>query len=135
MMVRETEERDRNRSPAYCQRVTAETAAHFGDLPIANKYLGLLAQGKSELAFYRVGPLTTIAWQQLRAGDKAGANKTLDDALAAAAELPSIGRYSIDAAAWLTAALVSAGRKADRARWPLRTTFPRKGRQAASWRR
>ena len=107
IMVNDAQERERNLRPPYCQRVTAQTAADCGDLGTAKTFLDLLAHGKRELAFYRVGPLTSVAWQQLKGADKPGAGKTLDDALAAAADLPTVGRFSIDSAAWLAAALVA----------------------------
>ena len=124
-MEKDAQNKKRNLRPPYCQRVTAETAADCGDLKRAKTYLDLLPQGKVELAFYRVGPLTAIAWQQLAKGEKEGAGKTLDDALAAAASLPLVGRYSVESAAWLAAALVAAGR--DKEAYDLVARFPAKG--------
>ncbi len=49
----------------------------------------------------------------------------MDDALAAAAKLPRVGRYSVESAAWLAAALVAAGR--DKEAYDLVTRFPAKG--------
>jgi len=96
----------------YCQRVTAQTAADCGDLPMARAALDRLPQGKAELVFYRVPPLASIAWQQLKKGDQAGATQTLDQALKTEADcpLPETGNFSVDTAAWLAAALVAAGR-------------------------
>jgi hypothetical protein len=124
-MEQDAKNPERNLRPPYCQRVTAQTAADCGDLKRAKTYLDLLPQGKVELAFYRVGPLTAIAWQHLAKGDKAAAGHALDDALAAAGGLPLIGRYSVESAAWLAAALVAAGR--DHEAHDLVAKYPAKG--------
>ncbi|HUE15490.1 MAG TPA: hypothetical protein VMR25_15095 [Planctomycetaceae bacterium] len=125
LMAQDAREKERNLRPPYCQRVTAQTAADCGDLVTAKTFLDLLSQNKHELNFYRVGPLTSVAWQQLKQADKSAAGKTLDDALAAAADLPTVGRYSIDSAVWLAAALVAGGR--DREALALVTRFPATG--------
>jgi hypothetical protein len=125
IMAHAAQESERNLRPPYCQRLTAQTAADCGDLVMAKTFLERLAKGKRELAFYRVGPLTSIAWQQLKTGDKAATAKTLDDALVAAADLPAFGRASIDSAAWLAAALVAGGR--DREAQTLTARFPASG--------
>ncbi len=109
IMEHATKERDRNLRPPYCQRETAQTAADCGDLGKAKTYLDQLENGKRELD--RVGPLTSVAWQQLKQGEKVEAGKTLESALTAAADLPAIGRYSVDTAVWLAAALVAVGRE------------------------
>ena len=79
---------------------------------MARAALDRLPQGKAELVFYRVPPLASIAWQQLKKGDQAGAAQTLDQALKTEADcpLPETGNFSVDTAAWLAAALVAAGR-------------------------
>jgi hypothetical protein len=110
IMQRDAESRDRNLRPPYCQRVVAHTAADCGKLELAQKYVDLLAQSKRDLAFYQIAPLTSLAWQQLKKGDKAAAGKSLDQAIKAAGNLPSMGRDSIDFSAALAAALVAVGR-------------------------
>jgi hypothetical protein len=123
IMEQATKEHDRNLRPPYCQRATAETAADCGDLGKAKTYLDQLANSKRELD--RVGPLTAVAWQQLKRGEKVEAGKTLENALTAAADLPAIGRYSVDTAAWLAAALVAVGR--DKEAHALVARFPAEG--------
>jgi hypothetical protein len=110
IMQRDAENRERNLRPPYCQRVVAETAADCGKLELAQKYVDLLAQGKRDVAFYQVAPLTSLAWQQLKKGDQAAAGKSLDQAMKAAGNLPNMGRDSIDFSAGLAAALVAVGR-------------------------
>ncbi len=80
-MEKDAQNKERNLRPPYCQRVTAQTAADCGDLKRAKTYLDKLPQGTVELAFYRLGPLTAIALQQLAKSEKEEAGKTLDDAL------------------------------------------------------
>ena len=123
LMARASQEKSHNRSRPLCERLTAHTAADCGDLAMANDFLGRLQHAENGLSFYRVTPLTSIAWQQLKAGDsikagdsvKAGdsatAKKTLVDAVSATAELPTVGTFSIKSAAWLAAALATAGRE------------------------
>jgi|HubBroStandDraft_6_1064221.scaffolds.fasta_scaffold20069_3 hypothetical protein len=123
IMEQATKEHDRNLRPPYCQRATAQTAADCGDLGKAKTYLDQLANSKRELD--RVGPLTAVAWQQLKRGEKVEAGKTLENALTAAADLPAIGRYSVDTAAWLAAALVAVGR--DKEAHALVARFPAEG--------
>ena len=116
---------DRNLRPPYCRRIVAQTAADCGKLELAQKYLAQLPQAKSDLAFYQIAPLTSIAWQQLKKGDQAGAGKSLDQALAATGELPTMGRDSVDFSASLAAALVAVGR--DREAKTLVTRYPASG--------
>jgi len=113
IMQREAESRDRNLRPPYCRRVVAHTAADCGKLELAQKYVDLLAQGKRDLAFYQIAPLTSLAWQQLKKGDEVAAGKLLDQAMKATGNLPSMGRDSIDFSAALAAALVAVGRDQD----------------------
>jgi hypothetical protein len=110
-MASAVNDQNHNRSRVLCERVTGHTAADCGDLQMAAASVERLQHMTSELGFYRVPPLTSIAWQQLKAGDRAAATKTLDQALSAAAELPLVGRFSIESAAWLAAALTAAGRE------------------------
>jgi hypothetical protein len=104
------EDKGHNRSRPLCERITAHTAADCGDLELAGRLLERLQKAENGLIFYRVPPLTSIAWRQLKSGDRTAAGKTLDDCLSAAADLPVEGVFSIDSAAWLAAALTAAGR-------------------------
>jgi hypothetical protein len=110
IMQHDAENPERNLRPIYCQRVVAQTAADCGKLDIAQKYLDLLEKGQRDQAFYRIAPLTSMAWQQLKQGDQAAAGKSLDQAMKATAKLPEMGRESIDFSAALAAALVAVGR-------------------------
>lgn len=110
IMQRSAQTTDRNLRPAYCQRVVAHTAADCGKFDIARKYLDLLEHGQKDLAFYRIAPLTSMAWQQLKQKDESAAGKLLDQAMQATAELPTMGRDAIEFTAQLAAALVAVGR-------------------------
>ncbi len=133
LMARASQEKSHNRSRPLCERITAHTAADCGDLAMANDFLGRLQHAENGLTFYRVLPLTAIAWRQLKAGDKATAKKTLGDAVSATAELPTVGTFSMKSAAWLAAALATAGQEKEARR--LANKFPCKdsaGRLAAA---
>jgi hypothetical protein len=133
LMARASQEKSHNRSRPLCERLTAHTAADCGDLTMANEFLGRLQHAENGLSFYRVTPLTVIAWRQLKAGDRAAAKKTLGDAVSATAELPTVGTFSMKSAAWLAAALATAGQEKEARR--LANKFPCKdsaGRLAAA---
>jgi hypothetical protein len=125
VMQRYAESRDRNLRPPYCRRVVAHTAADCGKLELAQKYVGLLAQGKRDLAFYQIAPLTSLAWQHLKKGDQAAAGKSLDQAMKAAGNIPTMGRDSIDFSVALASALVAVGR--DQEAKELVARFPASG--------
>ncbi len=122
LMARASEEKSHNRSRALCERLTAHTAVACGDLTMANGFLERLQHAENGLSFYRVTPLTAIAWRQLKAGDRATAKKTLGDAVSATAELPTVGTFSMKSAAWLAAALAAAGQ--DKEARTLANKFP-----------
>ncbi len=111
IMARATQDKSHNRSRPLCERLTAHTAVNCGDLAMANDFLGRLQRAENGLSFYRVTPLTALAWRALKSNDQAAAKKALDDALAATAELPIAGSFSIKSAAWLAGALATAGRE------------------------
>jgi hypothetical protein len=110
-MATASADKSHNRSRPLCERITAHTAADCGDLELAGKLLERLQKAENGLSFYRVPPLTSIAWRHLKAGDRAAAVKTLDDSLSAAVDLPVEGVFSIDSAAWLAGALTAAGKE------------------------
>jgi hypothetical protein len=113
LMSSAAQDQGHNRSRPLCDRIVAHTAADCGNLEVASKFLEPLKNAENGLSFYRVGPLTAIAWWHLKSGDKATAEKNLDESSKAAADLPVEGIFSIDAAAWLAAALTAAGRDKD----------------------
>ncbi len=110
MMSSAAQDQGHNRSRPLCDRIVAHTAADCGNLELASKFLGPLNNAENGLTFYRVPPLTAIAWWHLKSGDKAAAEKSLEESSKAAADLPGEGVFSIDASAWLAAALTAAGR-------------------------
>ncbi|HXY37260.1 MAG TPA: hypothetical protein VEI07_23730, partial [Planctomycetaceae bacterium] len=114
LMARAAEDKSHNRSRPLCQRLTAHTAAECGDLETAGKFLEMLEHAENGLTFYRVPPLTSLAWRDLTGGrheaPRASPGGPLDEATRAAADLPVEGAFSLDAAAWLAAALTVAGR-------------------------
>jgi hypothetical protein len=107
LMSSAAQDQGHNRSRPLCDRIVAHTAADCGNLEIASKFLEPLKNAENGLSFYRVGPLTAIAWWHLKSGDKAAAEKNLDESSKTAADLPVEGIFSIDAAAWLAAALTA----------------------------
>jgi len=113
MMSSAAQDQGHNRSRPLCDRIVAQTAADCGNLELAAKFLERLNNAENGLTFYRVPPLTAIAWRHLKSGDKAAAEKALDESSKAAADLPVEGVFSIDASAWLAAALTAAGREKD----------------------
>ncbi|HEV3298645.1 MAG TPA: hypothetical protein VG055_03355 [Planctomycetaceae bacterium] len=113
MMSSAAQDQGHNRSRPLCDRIVAQTAADCGNLELAAKFLERLNNAENGLTFYRVPPLTAVAWRHLKAGDKAAAEKALDESLKAAADLPVEGVFSIDTSAWLAAALTAAGREKD----------------------
>jgi hypothetical protein len=105
-----TQDPDRNRSKPFCLRVTAHSAADCGDLATAKSVMDQLPAEKGGLAYYRVPPLTSIAWQEWERTNREAAGKALTDAVGYAGELPNVGRFSTDTAGWLAARLVAADR-------------------------
>ena len=132
MMSSAAQDQGHNRSRPLCDRIVAHTAADCGNLEVAAKFLERLNNAENGLSFYRVPPLTAIAWRHLKSGDKAAAERHLDESSKAAADLPVEGVFSIDAAAWLAAALTAAGREKEAPRWS--QDFRRAARRDA-WRR
>ncbi|MFG0334053.1 MAG: tetratricopeptide repeat protein, partial [Maioricimonas sp. JB049] len=104
-MVKAAQQRDNNRSKPFGRQQAAEAYALVGDLPKARQQLTRLADVGKTVPFYRIGPLVRIAGQQRKAGDLAGANATLDKAVAVAS-FPRVGRQPLDAVGNLAAALV-----------------------------
>ncbi|MGE0378056.1 MAG: hypothetical protein AB7Q45_21810, partial [Planctomycetaceae bacterium] len=98
-----------NRSKPYCRRMMAEAYAQAGDLKEARHQIERLQRVTPE-PFYRVEPLVEIAWQQLAAGDRAGAGKTVGEAFEAATDLPPFGRAPVTAVASIGAALAAVDR-------------------------
>ncbi len=91
----------RNRS--YGKQLVAEALLAAGDLAKAKEQLTSLGTSGSQ---YTVGPLAVLAQLQLEAGDKAGADASLKEAVAQSAKLPDVGRSPLEAVAMLAATLV-----------------------------
>jgi hypothetical protein len=125
LMSSAAQDQGHNRSRPLCDRIVAHTAAGCGNLEVTSKFLEPLKNAENGLTFYRVGPLTATAWWHLKSGDKAAAEKSLDESSKAAADLPVEGVFSIDAAAWLAAALTAVGR--DKEAPALVAKFPSSG--------
>jgi hypothetical protein len=101
-----------NRSKPYCRRFAALTYAQLGDLEGAQSQLDQLQVVGTSLPYYRVEPLTAMAWQQLRKSDLDGARATADAAWAAAESLPH-GQTQHAAAISLGALLIALDRQGD----------------------
>ena len=110
MMVEISRINRRNRSKAYCRRLTAEVFALADDADGVSQQLKQMQFVAKELAFYRIPPLVLLAWNQLKAGQRRAAGQTADDALTAAAGLPDFGRTPIDFSTQLAALLVALDR-------------------------
>ena len=106
MMIKISRITRRNRSKAYCRRLTAEVFALAGDVDGVNKQLDRLRFVAPELTFYRIPPLVLIAWNQLKTGQRTAAGQTADKALDAAGSLPDFGRTPLDFSTQLAALLV-----------------------------
>ena len=101
---------ENNRSKQYCRRLSAEAYVEAGDLKLARENIDQLVKLDKNLRFHRVIPLTQIAWKELAAGNAEAAKTALDEAAAAAAELPDFGRLTFDASTDLAALLFSQSR-------------------------
>ncbi|MCA9118370.1 MAG: hypothetical protein KDA79_25070, partial [Planctomycetaceae bacterium] len=99
---------------AASRRLIAEAYAQLGQLEAAREQLAQLDKvRRNSLEFYRIPPLTRIAWRQLVDGEAAAAKQTLDEALQAASQLESFGRVPLDYATLLSGALVAANRASE----------------------
>ena len=91
------------RSKPYGKQLAIEALLAVGDLAKAKDQIASLGASGSQ---YTVGPLSLLAQLQLDAGDKAGAEASLKEAVTLSAKLPDVGRSPLDAVAMLAATLV-----------------------------
>ena len=91
------------RSKPYGKQLATEALLSVGDLAKAKAQLA--SMGASGVQ-YTIGPLAILAQLQLDAGDKAGAEASLKEAVAQSGKLPDVGRTPLDAVAILAATLV-----------------------------
>ncbi len=102
-------EQEGNRSKPYCRRMMAEAYAIAGQIKGARRQLERLRKVTPE-PFYRVEPLVEIAWQQLADGDRAAAERTVDEAFNAAENFPAHDRSAVAAVSSVGAVLGVFGR-------------------------
>jgi hypothetical protein len=98
------------RSKPYGKQLATEALLAVGDLAKAKDQLAGMGAGGVQ---YTVGPLAILAQLQLDAGDKAGAEASLKEAVTQSAKLPDVGRSPLDAVAILAATLVRFDRSAE----------------------
>ncbi len=91
------------RSKPYGRQLAAEGLLAVGDLAGAKDQISKMGANGGP---YAVGPLATLAQQQLNAGDKAGAEASLKEAVTLSAKLLDVGRPSLDSVAVLASLLV-----------------------------
>ena len=91
------------RSKPYGRQLAAEGLLASGDLAGAKDQVSKMGANGG---LYAVEPLAMMAEWQLNAGDKAGAEASLKEAVALAPKLPEVGRSPLDAAVVLAATLV-----------------------------
>lgn len=106
--------RNNNRSKAFCRRLTGEAYALSGNFPGVAEQLTQLDKVNENVPYYKIFPLTTMAWEQLERGDTAAAGGSISRAMEAAGSLPSYGQTRIEAAIALAAVLAATG-QADQA--------------------
>ena len=91
------------RSKPYGRQLAAEGLLAVGNLAGAKDQISKMGANGGP---YAVGPLAKLAQQQLDAGDKAGAEVSLKEAVTLSAKLLDVGRPSLDSVAVLAATLV-----------------------------
>jgi hypothetical protein len=109
-MVDVARRKEENRSKALCRRLTGIAFARTGALDGAREQLTSLRVVGTDLPYYQIPPLVAIAWQELAAGKRAEASKTLDEAQKSAPKIPKFGRDALDIALDLATVLAAAGR-------------------------
>jgi hypothetical protein len=124
-----------NGSPLLGRQMVAEIQFILGNEPAARDTLRQLRAAARDRKYFEAAPLAELAWHYFKIDDEAAANGVLDEALTSVANLPAVGRQSLDDATLLAAAFCRAERWDDaialvRAQ---RTLEPR-GRTSALWR-
>ncbi len=122
-------------SPLLGRQMIAEVRFLLGNEADGREALGHLRAAARGRLYFEAAPLAELAWYHFAEGDEAAANGVIDEALAAAAELPTVSRQSLDDATLLCAALCRAERWDDALGIVRlqRTSEPR-GRTSALWR-
>ena len=95
------------RSKPYGRQLAAEGLLAVGDLAGAKEQINKVGASGGP---YAVGPLAKLAQQQLDAGDKAGAEASVKEAVTLSTKLLDVGRPSLDSVAVLAALLVRMAR-------------------------
>lgn len=109
-LVGASQDTNRNRNKPLCRRMTAMAFAFANDIPNSREQIEKVQSLGKDTPFYQINPLTIIAWQQLKAGRKAEAAKTIDKALSFAKSLPAHGADSLDTSLELATALIAIGK-------------------------
>ena len=101
---------EKQRSKPYCRQLAAEANAVTGNASTAREHLEQLSKVGPAVTYYRVIPLLDLFWGEFKAGDKAGAMKTLNGAVSEIAKLPKFGRTRLEIVGRVIAALAAADR-------------------------
>lgn len=134
-MLLQAQRTNDNRSPPFCRQMVAEIQFALGNESAGREALGQLRRVAGGKLYFETAPLALLAWRHLAAADDATANAVLDEAVASATNLPTVGRQSLDDVTLLCAALCRAERWDDALTLVRthRTRQPR-GRMSAMWR-
>ncbi len=98
------------RSKPYGRQLAAQALLTTGDLAGAQEQISKLGVGSEQ---YAIEPLALLAQLKLDAGDKAGAEAALQEAVNKSAKHPDVLRSHLDAVVVLAATLVRSGQTAD----------------------
>lgn len=96
-----------------CRRLAAESFAKTGDLDAAREQIKQLRVVARDADHYLVTPLVAIAWRERAAGKSNDARATTDEAVRAAAKLPTIGQLPFESSVSLAALLIAGDRAGD----------------------
>lgn len=98
-----------NRSKPYCVRLAAYVFALEGNQEGTTEQITRLTKFSSSPPHYQIEPLTQLAWNALKAGDKELAETWLNQARETVSSLGSRGRGRFDLSIPLAAACIAAG--------------------------
>jgi hypothetical protein len=98
---------DRNRSKAYCRRLSAIACALTGNIERANEELERFDAVSSSSTYEKIFPISEIVWQHLKNDEEEKALKKTDQLLSLIDKLPLQGHTAIDSATNVAAILVA----------------------------
>ncbi len=102
---------DRNRSKAYCRRLSAIACAITGNIERANEELERFDAVSSSSTYEKIFPISEITWYHLKNNEKDKALKKAEQLLTLKNQLPLQGHTAIDSATTVAAILVALDRQ------------------------